>query len=149
MPAFCDEAVVHFLRDRTEIIQGDLTKLSGGSIVHNYTKLVDRFLGQLFLLLGLRTELSRARAGERVALLALGSYGNKELSLASDVDLMILHEGPLLRGIERALLQVLYSLWDAKLEVGYTIVTPPEALTEIRDNFMPKSKKMAIFEFGT
>jgi len=22
-------------------------------------------------------------------------------------------------------------------------------LTEIRDNFMPKSKKMAIFEFGT
>jgi len=24
-----------------------------------------------------------------------------------------------------------------------------EVLTEIRDNFMPKSKKMAIFEFGT
>ena len=127
MPMSCDEAVSRFLKLRSDLANGDLAKFSGGSITGHYTRLVDRLLGELFLLLGLRTELGRSSTEGRVAVLALGSYGNKELCLASDIDLMILHDRPLSKVIEQALLQVLYSLWDAKLEVGYTIVTPDEA----------------------
>jgi len=134
-PLSSNEVVDRFTKGRADLIEGGFIKLSGGQIVHSYTRLVDRFLGELFLLLGLRAQVNSTKSEGRIAILALGSYGNRELCLDSDIDLMILHEGSLSRAFERALLRMLYSLWDAKLEVGYNIVTPHEAIKLIRQDF--------------
>ncbi len=130
-----DKVVEDFIEARTDLVQSELAALSGGCLVRRYVRLVDLFLGELFLSLGLRQELSSRNGNGGMAILALGSYGNRELCLGSDLDLMVLHELPLPRKIERILLQMLYLLWDAKLEVGYTIVTPEESKRLIREDF--------------
>ncbi|WP_168718801.1 HD domain-containing protein [Thermosulfurimonas marina] len=65
---------------------------------------------------------------ERVALVALGGYGEGYLCAGSDVDLLFLHaglsEGTLASFVER----LIYPLWDYHFEVSYRIFTPEEAL---------------------
>jgi len=130
-----EQAVVNFLSERDALACGNLAKLSGAAISRRYTGMVDRFVGELLVLLRLREWLKNTNTGGRIAFLAMGSYGARELCLASDIDLMILHEGVLPTKIERALLGLLYHLWDAKLEVGYTIVTPEEAQRLMAEDF--------------
>ena len=61
---------------------------------------------------------------DRLAVVAVGGYGRQELSLFSDVDLMVLHDvedpGPLAAAIFRP-------LWDAGLRVGHSVRTVKEA----------------------
>lgn len=64
----------------------------------------------------------------RLAVVALGSYGRRELCPASDIDLVLVHDGTApgrLDGLVRALC---YPLWDAGLEVGHAVWTPREAV---------------------
>ncbi len=112
---------------RKVLLLDELPRLSGVKLTRKYTSLVDHFVRNLLVLTGLDAEsLGKGEVG-RISVLALGGYGSRELCFGSDVDLMILHEKTLTRHIEEALLHTLYGLWDAKLEVGYTIVTPREA----------------------
>ena len=64
------------------------------------------------------------------ALVAVGGYGRGELFPYSDVDILILLEsaaGPQLQTRLEALVQ---TLWDIGLEIGHSIRTIPECLTE-------------------
>ena len=74
------------------------------------------------------SELS-ADLSERTAVLAVGGYGRGELWIHSDVDLLILHEGPPpeTRGL-------LYPLWDARIKVGHSTRTVRDTLTFARDD---------------
>jgi [protein-PII] uridylyltransferase len=56
----------------------------------------------------------------------LGSYGRREMCLGSDVDLLIIHQGGLSPEMSGIISRVLYSLWDAKLEVGHAVLTLQE-----------------------
>ncbi|RLB36737.1 MAG: hypothetical protein DRH12_15350, partial [Deltaproteobacteria bacterium] len=134
VPASPEECLESFIERRNDLVKESLTR-SGSALSQRYSAIVDRFLGELFHMYGLREQLTNRGTGGRFAFVAMGSYGTKELCLASDIDLMILHERQMPRAIERALLNILYHLWDAKLEVGYTIVTPKEAERLIRDDF--------------
>ena len=62
------------------------------------------------------------------AVVALGGYGRQELCLGSDVDLMVIHQGELLPEMAQAIRHALYPLWDAKLDVGYSILTFQECI---------------------
>ncbi len=65
-------------------------------------------------------------ADDRIALVALGGYGRRELSPHSDVDLMVLHAG---RGIAPDVgKQLFYELWDAGFVVGHAIRTVKDSL---------------------
>jgi [protein-PII] uridylyltransferase len=61
-------------------------------------------------------------------LVALGGYGRRRLSPASDVDLLILHDGSKPEEIAAFAERVLYPLWDAGLTVGHGVRTPDECL---------------------
>jgi len=59
-----------------------------------------------------------------VAVVAIGGYGRGELSLFSDVDLMVLHE---LDDPAELAAAIFRPLWDAKLRVGHAVRTVKEA----------------------
>jgi [protein-PII] uridylyltransferase len=81
--------------------------------------LVDARLRELF-------DAARAPAG--VALVALGGYGRRELAPASDVDLLVLHDGADTAAVARVVDGLLYPLWDAGLTVGQAVRTPDDAV---------------------
>jgi [protein-PII] uridylyltransferase len=76
-----------------------------------------------------------ARSDGRVALVAVGGYGRRELSLQSDLDLLLLHS----LGRDRAGLSALadavwYPIWDAGLKLGHAVRTVDEALALAADD---------------
>jgi [protein-PII] uridylyltransferase len=61
---------------------------------------------------------------DAIALLAVGGYGRGELAFASDVDLHLLHRGPVDEGAARSFLR---AMWDIGWEVGHQVVTVDQA----------------------
>ena len=67
-----------------------------------------------------------------MAVVALGGYGRGELSLYSDVDLMLLHD---VEDAAAAAADLFRPLWDAKLRVGHSVRTVREASDAARERF--------------
>ncbi len=82
----------------------------------------------------LRALFAHADAPGGLALVALGGYGRGRLSPASDVDLLIVHDGANADRVAALAERLLYPLWDAGLRVGHGVRTPQEceALAEER-----------------
>jgi [protein-PII] uridylyltransferase len=95
---------------------------------------MDRFIRSLFLQAGFRQKFKELQE-ERLVLVALGSYGRRELCLGSDIDLMIVYRGGLSPEMKQVILRGLYPLWDADLEVGYNIVTIQECIHLTMNDF--------------
>ncbi len=77
---------------------------------------------------GLRT---LAATAPELAVVAVGGYGRQELCLFSDIDLLLLHDGPV---PEEAVRAVLYPLWDAGLKVGHATRTVKATLGFARED---------------
>ena len=86
---------------------------------------MDHFVRSLFLAEGLKEKASEILE-DRIALIALGSYGRRQICLGSDVDLLVIHQGRLSPEMTGILSRVLYALWDAKLDVGHSVLTVQE-----------------------
>lgn len=69
-----------------------------------------------------------ATAARGVAVVALGSYGRRQLCPASDVDVLVLHDGRDRGDLDRLVGALCYPLWDAGLEVGHAVMTATEAV---------------------
>lgn len=68
-----------------------------------------------------------------VAVLALGSAARAELTPASDIDLLFVHDGRGPADLEAAVAAVCYPLWDAGLSVGHAVHTPRSAVRAAAD----------------
>jgi [protein-PII] uridylyltransferase len=86
--------------------------------------LVDACLRELF---------AAAEPRSGATLVALGGYGRGRLSPASDVDLLILHDGAGPEEVAELAERILYPLWDAGLSVGHAVRTPDECETVAAD----------------
>lgn len=60
-------------------------------------------------------------SGRPAALIAIGGYGRRHLCPFSDVDLLVLFDGPVEEAEERFLRRVLHPLWDAGFVVGHQV----------------------------
>ncbi len=65
---------------------------------------------------------------ERLALVALGGYGEGLLCPGSDIDLLFLHRDLPESVLSRFVESVVYPLWDYRFEVSYRVFTLEEAL---------------------
>jgi [protein-PII] uridylyltransferase len=83
------------------------------------SELVDGCLARLW---------DRADAPSGCALVAIGGYGRRLQLPASDVDLLLLHDGPSRDEVRRLTDALLYPLWDAGYTVGQAVRTPDECL---------------------
>ena len=61
------------------------------------------------------------KAVDGAALLALGGFGRREMTPASDVDLMLLHEGDLPGAVAQAFTKFSHRFYDARLKLGSAV----------------------------
>ena len=76
-------------------------------------------------------DLAEPVAGSGAAVVALGSYGRRELCRHSDVDLMLLFAGEPDQDVVN---RVLYPLWDSGLQVGHSTRRLQQVVPAARDN---------------
>jgi [protein-PII] uridylyltransferase len=108
-------------KKRTERAADD--SLVGRALCRTWAADVDTWLAELF------DEALQASPGTRAALVAVGGYGRSELSLQSDLDVLLLH------GSRRDHVQVAeiaerlwYPIWDAGIKLGHAVRTRDEAM---------------------
>ena len=104
---------------RTDFL--DDRRLQGRTFCDAYTDLIESWLVELYG--------AAAPDGAKVALVAVGGQGRRELAPQSDLDLLLLHDrnaGPeVVREIADALW---YPIWDAGLKLGHAVRTAGDTL---------------------
>ncbi len=101
--------------------------LSGQALISEHTTIVDLNIINSFK--NCQTDTSD------IALVALGGYGRQELFPFSDIDIMILHSEGAKEHLSEIAEATLYPLWDAGLEVGHSVRTPTECITDAHKDF--------------
>jgi [protein-PII] uridylyltransferase len=118
LPSF-DGGLKGYLEEENVVIkESHFSGAPGNEVVQRRTALIDRTLREAHHCL--------ASTGPMPALLAIGGYGRGELNPHSDIDIMLLCRDEADR---RRAPELLYLLWDAGLDVGYSVRTGKECLT--------------------
>jgi len=110
-PSFSPARVLETARH--ELQHAAMAGLGGRVALGRYAERVDGLLRQLVT--------DAPAASQRVAVIALGGYGRRQLCLHSDIDLLILFEGSLGSADERFLKGFLNPLWDLGVVVGQQV----------------------------
>ncbi|MGC2047733.1 MAG: [protein-PII] uridylyltransferase [Gallionella sp.] len=93
-------------------------------LLSSHSRLIDKYLRQVWQQLAMP---------EHLALIAVGGYGRGELYPRSDIDLLILLDDEPDDDLQQKLHQLVGILWDIGLEVGHSIRTVAQCLTESAD----------------
>jgi len=104
--------------------------LSGHELLDRQTGLADEFIIGCFH----EAPVVRAARG-KIALVALGGYGRRELYPFSDIDLLLLHDRRAVKSMQDVAEAILYPLWDSGFEVGHSVRTAAEAISFARNDF--------------
>lgn len=81
---------------------------------------------------------------DRIALIGLGGYGREEMSPYSDIDLLFLRPDDAPEGIYRGIRNILYLLWDARIELGHSVRTIDECKQEANKDLAVLTSLMDI-----
>lgn len=66
------------------------------------------------------------KKADRIALVAIGGYGRRELAPFSDLDVLLVHDG--VKNIAEVASKIWYPIWDAGLKLGHSVRTPKETM---------------------
>jgi [protein-PII] uridylyltransferase len=117
-------------KEKDELRKMHLEGAGGAAVVVAYTLLVDAIIKTTYATAG---ETGGGTAAH--SLIALGGYGRNELCFCSDLDIMLLHEGPLDEDLEELNGFLLHFLWDLGFRVGHSVRSLDEALKlSVEDN---------------
>src|SRR5579862_711806 len=75
-----------------------------------------------------------AGRAQGISLVALGSYGRRELAPYSDIDLMLLHRADIKEEqLDALVANILHPMWDCGLQVGHAVRSPEDSLRRMED----------------
>jgi [protein-PII] uridylyltransferase len=116
---------------RAAVAESHAAGAGGRAVAGAYADAVDRLVRGCF-----EAAVARHGAGlaAPVALVATGGYGRAELCPYSDADLLFLYPAAPDAALAALTEEVLYPLWDARLDVGHAIRNVPEAIRFARDD---------------
>ncbi len=100
---------------------------------HRYSELIDEIIRESF------HRACPEVLSSSISLIALGSYGRKELAPYSDIDLLILHNFRNHKELSTIIEKILYPLWDLGLEIGCSSRSVSECLTMAKDDLQIKT----------
>ena len=125
-PALVDASRIVRLRaahraGRAEAIEGFLGDRNPVRLLRRLCVRTDETLRELRALAGLDSSL---------ALVAVGGYGRAEIFPHSDVDLMVLLPVRANPSVERGIEAFISACWDAGLEIGHSVRTLAESMSE-------------------
>lgn len=112
-------ARVYLQKARGLLLERHRAGAGGREIVSAYTMIVDHLIRRLFEVASQDYIQRYPSLNPRCALIAQGGYGRGELNPHSDIDLLFLYAWKVTPYVESVAEKVLYSLWDAGLEVGH------------------------------
>ncbi len=101
---------------KDELCKEFTSKANISSITRKLVSFIDTLLIELFIK-------NKLDEGENFCLLALGSYGRRELQLHSDVDLLVLHTEQTTQAHLQKAQSFIQDCWDIGLEVSHQITT--------------------------
>jgi [protein-PII] uridylyltransferase len=110
--------------------------LVGRDLCRAYSDLVDAWLVELVAGVGEAHDLGG------LALVAVGGYGRAELSLQSDVDVLLLHAGR--ADIGTVADGLWYPIWDAGVKLGHAVRTVREALALASDDLDTATSLLSV-----
>lgn len=99
---------------------------SGHNVVRSLAETAD-FLVKGAFRLSLAWHTSDPAVASRVCLCALGGYGRSELSPYSDLDVCLIHEGPIDEPLEQLNHFLVHFLWDMGFTIGHAVRSIQEA----------------------
>ena len=113
-----------FLQEEETLIRSvHFCGAGGGEVVQRRTALIDRSLKAIYH--------SLAETGPLPVLIAVGGYGRGELNPFSDIDILFLCRDEQER---EQTPRMLYALWDAGLDIGYSVRTIAECIDLSRND---------------
>jgi [protein-PII] uridylyltransferase len=105
---------------------------SGHAMNEAHSDAFDRLLRRLYRLAEARHYAEGGDASARVSVVAVGGYGRREMSIASDVDLLFLHDDEISPLAAYVAERIQYWLWDAGVQVGAAVRSIEETLSLCR-----------------
>lgn len=98
----------------------------GPAVTAAHARTLDGLLGAFFCAADAATRVTGARAPSpdkpgKVALIAVGGFGRRSVSLHSDVDVLVLTDGTDDEGAQLLAEAFLYPLWDSGIDVGHSV----------------------------
>lgn len=120
-------------KSRDRLIAFFRTGADPGKFHEQYTEIVDHYF---------RRSLEESRAGEELfraripfSLIAVGGYGRGDLCLGSDIDLLLLFDSRIPRQAKPLVKEVLFPLWDLRLDLGYAVRSLKESIGLAKSDF--------------
>ena len=133
-------AFEEFKESRNHLISRFSGSKATYSFQENHTEIMDQYF---------RGGLQDSNAGHRLfkektpfAFLAVGGYGRKELSLCSDVDILILFSHKIPSLAKELAEEIFYPLWDLGIELGYGTRTIKDCLKLCKSDFQVLTSMM-------
>jgi [protein-PII] uridylyltransferase len=112
-------------KDRSALEQNFLQHGKAASLLGAHSRLIDRYLHHVW---------QQISMPDHIALVAVGGYGRGELYPKSDIDLLILlNVDEPDAALQQQLHQLISILWDIGLEVGHSIRSVAQCLSESAD----------------
>lgn len=112
-------AKTYLQKGRSLLFERHRAGAGGREIVCTYTTMVDYLIRRLFEVCSQDYVRRYPSLNPRCAIIAQGGYGRAELNPRSDIDLLFLYSWKLTPYVEAVAEKLLYTLWDAGLQVGH------------------------------
>lgn len=113
---------------RQTIRQAFLQDISVKTLVHSYSGFIDELLNRTW------QHFLQDRCHDGIALIAVGGYGRSELQPDSDIDLLILLDQDDHEIYRDALEGLLVFLWDIGLDLGHSVRSVAECVSEAQQD---------------